>query len=195
MNLGFVMRTVVVYESMFGNSHKVADAICAGLSEAGPVDVVPVSGASAELVMGADLLVVGGPTHVHSMSSRKSRKSAEEMSTKDAAKHDKPPPSMDPNWQDPGLRDWIKALPHVKGQFAAAFDTRLDARALVTGRASRLIARKLKRHGRQLIAAPESFLVDSDNVILDSELARAENWAAGLGTAMTADPGTRSWEA
>ena len=37
------MRAVVVYESMYGNTHLVADAIGAGLGPAFDVSVVPVA--------------------------------------------------------------------------------------------------------------------------------------------------------
>jgi flavodoxin len=62
------MRAVVVYESMYGNTHLVADAIGAGLSTALNVSVVPVSQASQAVLADASLVVVGGPTHVHGMS-------------------------------------------------------------------------------------------------------------------------------
>ena len=62
------MRAVVVYESMYGNTHLVADAIGAGLSTAFDVRVVPVSEARPVVLADADLVVVGGPTHVHGMS-------------------------------------------------------------------------------------------------------------------------------
>lgn len=180
------MRTVVVYESMFGNSHRVAEIVGHGLRPAGAVDVVPVSAATVDLVAGADLLVVGGPTHVHTMSSRKSRAGARDWAVEDAEKRHTTPRAMDPHWQDPGLRDWFARLPMSDGHLAAAFDTRLDARALLTGRASRLIARKLARHGYRLIASPESFLVDKDTALLDSEVERAQHWAVGLRTTATA---------
>ena len=59
---------VVVYESMYGNTHLVADAIGAGLRPAFDVTVVPVTQAGPAILDGADLIVVGGPTHVHGMS-------------------------------------------------------------------------------------------------------------------------------
>jgi flavodoxin len=62
------MRAVVVYESMYGNTHLVAGAIGAGLGTVFDVCVVPVSEASAAVLDGADLVVVGGPTHAHGMS-------------------------------------------------------------------------------------------------------------------------------
>ncbi|MDP2012746.1 MAG: flavodoxin domain-containing protein, partial [Actinomycetota bacterium] len=135
------MRSVVIYESMFGNSHRVADLIGKTLEEFGSASVVSVSSATDELVASADLVVVGGPTHAHTMSTRTTRASAPEMAQSSSKKHPDAPLSMDEHWQDAGIRDWLRTSQKSQGQFAAAFDTRLDARALLTGRASRVIAR------------------------------------------------------
>jgi flavodoxin len=54
------MRAVVVYESMYGNTHRIANAIAAGLEAAFDVRVVPVSHAGPEVIADADLVVVGG---------------------------------------------------------------------------------------------------------------------------------------
>ncbi len=183
------MRTVVVYESMYGNTHRVADIVGSQLRDAGQVDVVPVSGATHDLIANADLLVVGGPTHVHSMSSKRTRAAAKTDAQEKAARLGTEPIAMDEHWQDPGLRDWFKELPHSDGQAAAAFDTRLDARALLTGRASKLIASKLSKRDFTLIAEPESFLVDKNNHLLDSEVERVMHWAGGLRTAMQSNQG------
>ena len=76
-NLGVMtMRAVVVYESMYGNTHLVADAIGAGLRPACDVSVVPVAEAGPAVLAGADLVVVGGPTHVHGMGRASTRKAA-----------------------------------------------------------------------------------------------------------------------
>ncbi|MGV1036938.1 MAG: flavodoxin domain-containing protein [Candidatus Nanopelagicales bacterium] len=190
------MHTVVVYESMYGNSHRVADVVGDELRDAGPVEVVPVSAATNDLIAGADLVVVGGPTHVHTMSSSKTRAAAQTQAPGSVQKHGPEPLPMDQHWQDPGLRDWFKVLPQADGQSAAAFDTRFDARALLTGRASKLIARKLAKHDFTLIAEPESFLVDKQTRLLDSEVERAAHWARGLRTAMEAEHGAAgSWTA
>lgn len=53
------MRAVVVYESMFGNTRLVAEAIGRGLGPPDDVAVVPVGRATPELVADADLVVVG----------------------------------------------------------------------------------------------------------------------------------------
>ena len=78
------MRAFVVYESLYGNTHAVAEAIAVGLREHGEVDLVAVADAASLNLADADLLVVGGPTHVHGMSSEHSRKSAHEDATRKA---------------------------------------------------------------------------------------------------------------
>jgi Flavodoxin len=76
------MRAVVVYESMYGNTHLIADAIGVGLGGAFEVTVVPVSQAGPAVLPGADLIVVGGPTHAHGMSRASTRKAAVQAADK-----------------------------------------------------------------------------------------------------------------
>jgi menaquinone-dependent protoporphyrinogen IX oxidase len=55
------MKALVVYESMYGNTHAIAEAIGRGLARPAEVEIVPV-GRLDEVAIGAsDLLVVGGP--------------------------------------------------------------------------------------------------------------------------------------
>ena len=169
------MRALVVYESMYGNTHAVADRIGAGLASAFEVTVVPVWAASAEAVAGADLLVVGGPTHVHGMSSSFSRRAAREAAAKPGSGL-----SMDAADAD-GLREWLEEVGPGGGRQAAAFDTRVKGPATLTGHASSGIARRLRRRGFRVVAAPESFLVDKENRLLSGELGRAEGWGTALG--------------
>ena len=66
------MHVVVLFESLFGNTHEVAEAIADGARTADPtaeVDCVRVAEADLEVVGAADLLVVGGPTHMRGMTS------------------------------------------------------------------------------------------------------------------------------
>ena len=171
------MRAVVVYESMFGNTHVVADHIARGMGAGVDVAVVPVEGATAALVSAADLVVVGGPTHVHGLSTNRSRAGAQEIAAADEDLE------LDPDAEGPGLRDWFGGL--SGGAMAAAFDTRVDAPAAFTGRASKGIARRLRHHGFTLVADPESFVVDKANHLVGGEADRAETWGAAL--AATAD--------
>ena len=172
-----VMRAVVVYESMYGNTHLIADAIAAGLSARFEVRVVPVSEAGADVLAGSDLVVVGGPTHGHGMSRAVSRKGAAEAAGKPGSGL-----TLDPDALGPGLRDWFGAV----GQHAvkaAAFDTRGDAPAWLSGRASKGVARELRGHGFDLVAEPESFLVSKENRLLDGEQDHARAWGARLAAA------------
>lgn len=168
------MRALVVYESMFGNTHAVADAIGRGLARAGDVSVVPVERAGAPPLDDVDLVVVGGPTHVHGMSRASTRQAAVEQ----AAKAD-PPLALDADATGPGLREWLESLGRVDVR-SAAFDTRLGGPAAFTGRASKGIAKRLREHGARLVAGPESFLLDKQNHLHPGEEERAEQWGARL---------------
>jgi hypothetical protein len=169
------MRALVVYESMYGNTHVVASNIADGLRSDFEVTLVPVAEASWDLIADADLLVAGAPTHMHGMSNRSTRRMAAEAAAKDGSGL-----RIDPGAGGPGMRDWLRDLGHRDG-LAATFDTRLNGVPAFTGRASRPIARLLKRHGRRLVAAPASFLIGSQNTLLEGEAARARRWGMTLG--------------
>jgi len=173
------MQVVIVYESMYGNTHLVADAIATGIKPAADVTVVPVAEAEPGLLSDADLLVVGGPTHAHGMSRAATRKSAAEAASKPDSKL-----ALDPDALGPGLRDWFGKLGQHQGR-AAAFDTRLTGPAALTGRASKGISGELRHHGFGLAAEPESFLVTKDNQLAESEDARARAWGERLAAGLT----------
>jgi hypothetical protein len=182
------MRAVVVYESMYGNTHLIADAIGTGLGTAFDVTVVPVSQAGPAVIANADLVVVGGPTHAHAMSRATTRKAAVEAAAKPVS-----PLKVEPDALGPGLRDWFGSL----GQHpvkAAAFDTRIHGPAALTGRASKGVARLLGEHGFDVVAPPESFLVTKQDRLEPQETTRAREWGTKLAAAITPSrtPGTRS---
>jgi hypothetical protein len=170
------MRALVVYESMYGNTHLVADAIAEGLREARfEVRSVPVAEASAEEVGRVDLLVVGGPTHVHGMSTTRTRAAA--VTNVEAADDTR---RLDPDATGEGLRDWFEDLPWMPRITGVAFDTRIHKWAGMTGRASTRISRLLAQGGCVEIAKPESFFVDHD-VLEPGECERAQAWGVELG--------------
>jgi len=171
------MKAVVVYESMYGNTHLIADAIAEGLRPHGDVVVVPVDHADGTLVADADLVVVGGPTHAHGMSHESTRKAAAEAAGKPGADLE-----LDPDAEGPGLRDWFESLAGVTK--AAAFDTRVDVPAAFGGRASKGIARRLRHQGAKLVADPESFFVTKQTHLEPHEADRAREWGAGLAVAL-----------
>lgn len=61
------MNTLVLYESEFGNTKKIADYIGKSLEARGPVRVSPIGGYNPSFLEGVDLVFVGGPTQAHSM--------------------------------------------------------------------------------------------------------------------------------
>lgn len=170
------MHAIVVYESMYGNTRQIAEAIARGLDVSASVRVVPVSTAEGLHPADFDLIVVGGPTHVHGMSRDSTRRAAEEASMASAGDL-----AMEPDAMSEGVREWLAGLARTTGH-AAAFDTRLDAAPLLTGRASKGIAKLLRSAGFELVAEPESFLVDKDTRLLTGEEERAQAWGEHLAT-------------
>lgn len=171
------MRAVIIYESIFGNTHQVAEAIAEGIRShftGADVACLPVSAGTAAMLKDADLLVVGGPTHMRGLSSGMSRRKGAEGEQKKT-----PNVHVESGFAGPGLRDWFKSLERpARPAAAAAFDTRVGAR--MAGGAAPRIARRLRRHGYRVVAA-EGFIVDGTHGPLrDCELGRARDWGASL---------------
>lgn len=176
------MNAVVVYESVYGNTRAIGEAIAEGLGGATVLSVHD-AGPAADA---ADLLIVGGPTHMHGLATRRSRKMAAEAAKEDDHVTVEPDAAA-----DPGLRRWLSDRPKVDGVRAAAFDTRLDQSAAMTGAAARGIARRLRHRGYDVIAR-ESFLVeDSEGPLEEGELGRARAWGAGLAERLEASAALR----
>jgi Flavodoxin len=104
------MRALVVYESMYGNTHLVAGSIADGLRQTCEVTLVPVAGATAGLVAGADLLVVGAPTHLRGLSSAASRQQAAQTGARRGSRL-----RLDPDAGGPGMRE-LAAGPRSPGR-------------------------------------------------------------------------------
>ena len=179
------MDVAVVYESMFGMTHDVADAVAEGVAETSPdahVVCLAVGDAVPDRLGSPDLLIVGGPTHMRGMSSGMSRKMAvsiEEKADRGEGKHQGH--GLEPDIERPGLRGWFHRLPRAgKGRLAAAFDTRGDHGRMVGG-AARGIAQRLRRHGYALVTEPEGFIVEGDaGQLRAGERERAHAWAVEL---------------
>jgi len=178
------MRTVIIYESVTGCTHLVADELAAVAREHGDVEVVRVEDAGAGTAVDADLVLVGGPTHVHGLSTRASRRSGATAAGPEAVDG-----ALGPDVPGAGLRDWFRLAGQADGTPAAAFDTRFDGPELVTGRASVGIGRRLRHHGFTEVAAPRSFLVTRENRLVSGERERARGWASSVFESLLADVG------
>jgi hypothetical protein len=173
------MRVTIVFESSYGNTRQVAEAIAEGMRAVHNVCVVPVGMATRELVADADLLVVGGPTHVHGMSRPDTRASAVA-----AAEQSSGALAVDPAAGGIGVREWLSTLRGANG-WAAAFDTRRDLAPLISGRASKAIAHLLQHAGLRLITEPVSFLVTKTTELAPGQLSAAHQWGESLSLALT----------
>ncbi len=167
------MRVAVVYESMFGSTRFVAEAIAKGLTARADVRVVAVADA-ADVPDGCDLVVVGGPTHAWGMSWPSTRRGATLRLRPGSGLELEPGAD-----RGPGIREWLASLGRG-GAEAAAFDTRIKSPVLLTGRASKSISRRLEHLGFRIVTPPESFLVDNNSHLLPGELGRAQAWGARL---------------
>jgi Flavodoxin domain len=181
------MKALVVYESIFGNTRAVAEAVAKGLRSTEPlkstpvqIDVIEVGHAPAD-VSDVDLLVVGGPIHAWGMSRELTRKGAREQALR--AHHQ-------PVSEGAGVREWLSRLIAITEhpQPAAAFDTAVKTRWFPVGSAAKGEAAMLKGSGHRVIAPPEHFYVkDLHGPMFDGELDRAERWGAALAHALQMD--------
>ena len=169
------MRALVVYESMFGNTRSVAEAVAAGLESGLPVAAVEVGSAPAVLPEDVGLLVVGGPTHAFGMSRPGTRESA-------AGQTDQPLVSA-----GAGIREWLAAVQLDRlartGEpvAAAAFDTRIDKPRL-PGSAARGAEKLLRRRGFTVATRAVSFYVtgSAPSQLRPGELEQARRWGEQL---------------
>ncbi|MET7772745.1 flavodoxin domain-containing protein [Nocardia sp. NPDC005366] len=163
------MRARIVYESMFGNTAAIAEAIADGLRVHADVEVMNVVTAAEMPEPTIDLLVVGGPTHAFGLSRTRTRS--------DAAAQSDTPVAV-----DIGIREWLDAaLPVSQNTRAAAFGTKAATPKWLPGSAARGAGKRLRRLGYDLADAPVDFLVDGvKGPLVAGELERARAWAQRL---------------
>ena len=164
------MKTVVVYESHWGNTAAVAKAIAQGL---GGAPVLSTAEATADALAGAELIVAGAPvlgfrtpapSILHAIEINKSR-------------YKKPP-----DLSHPAMQTWLAALPAGSGRFAA-FETRIW---WSPGGATGGIERGLSRAGYRKLAKARRFLVTGlEGPLRVGELDKAEAWGKELAQAMS----------
>lgn len=167
------MGALVIYESMFGNTKRVAEAVADGIRQHMPAELVEVSDAPLAIDPALDLLVVGGPTHVHGMTTARTRSSAAERAAGPLVS------------AGIGMREWLEQLaPVTTSVSAAAFDTRIDGPKVLTGSAAGGFSKRLRETGFRIASDPESFRVAAkapqDDALLEGELEQAKAWGRAL---------------
>jgi flavodoxin len=127
------MKAIVLYDSRFGSTEKIAKSLEAGLKATGRIETIVCTSTneipSAGSLKEYDILCVGAPTE--NMSASKSMK---EFLAK--------------------LKDT-----DLSGKYGFAFDTRLDSR--FSGSAAKYIEKELVNQGLRIIAPRESAIVSS----------------------------------
>ena len=106
------MKAVVVYESHWGNTAAIAQAIADGIGSG--TRALNTDEASREALAGVDLIVAGSPVIAFAL--------PRDGSLNQIAKDEKAP--VPPDTSHPLLRTWLHNLPVGRG-FAAAFETRI----------------------------------------------------------------------
>jgi hypothetical protein len=107
-----IMKAVVVYESMWGNTAAVAKAIADGSGQG--TLAFSTDEAASEMISGVDLIVAGSPVHSLNMSTEQSRQMARSGSMG--------PGIAPPDLSHPMMRAWLDGLPSSNAM-CAAFET------------------------------------------------------------------------
>jgi flavodoxin len=149
------MQTLVVYDSVHGNTREVAEEVARSLgrslSDNGDVQLIHIHDFKMEYLADIDLLVLGAPVRRHDVS--------------------------------PAVEKFLEGLPAcaLHGLAVATFDTRYQVQAWLSGSAAGKMARLLRRLGARQVAQAESFRLDTKmGPLSPGELERAEVWAASL---------------
>ncbi len=174
------MRALVVYESMFGNTREVAEAVAAGLGDHLETTRCEVETAPAS-ADGWDLIVAGGPTHAFSLSRPSTRADAVSKGADEGSVR-------------VGLREWLDDLrPSTARQAFACFDTRVVAVRHLPGSAARKAARMAQSAGFRLLGRESFWVSATPGPLVDGDLERARMWGSSLGrTVASTDQGPES---
>jgi len=154
------MKALIVYDSVYGNTEKVARAIAGAITLSDGVKIMRVSDANPSELVSIDFLIVGSPTH-----------------------GGRPTPAVK------GFLNKIPA-DALKEVGVASFDTRISGKdkgigirmlTAVLGYAAGRITNTLKSKGGYVAAPPEGFIVeDKEGPLKQGELERAAGWAKGI---------------
>lgn len=174
------MDTVVVYESLWGNTAAIAQAIARGFGN-GAV-ALTTDKATPSVVARARLLIVGAPVHAMNLPTDASRTSA--MSKVYGR------PGLHADVSHPSIRDWLETVPTAERQFAA-FETGI--RGPLGHGAARAITSRLTALGHTPIDEPRTFTValvtgsaEPAALLIGGQEEKAVQWGEHLATVMAA---------
>lgn len=152
------MKTLVIYDSVYGNTQKIAQVIGDNLT--GEVKVAPVGSMNASDLQSFDLIIVGSPVH-----------GGRATPTIDAFLKQLPPHSLEG-----------KSVAAFDTRFEAE-EQGIGLRILmsVIRYAAERIAKDLVKKGGRPVAEPEGFIVEQkEGPLKQGELERAGHWAKAM---------------
>lgn len=153
------MKILLVYDSMYGNTEKIAQTIGSVLGAHNEIHILRAADVKLSDLANLNLLVVGGPTQRHRIS--------EPLATM--------------------LKVLPRGT--LNGVKVATFDTRYRMAAWLSGSAAEGIAKKLRKLGGHLVVPAQSFFIERDvppegqkrrhavEHLESGELERAAQWA------------------
>ncbi len=163
------MKALVVYESFWGNTAAIAEAIAEGIGDG--ARAVRTDEAIGDALAGADLLVVGAPLMGFALPRQRQRGAI--------AADRKAPRPADVSHQS--MRAWLASLPARRGSFAT-FETRFKRSP---GSATRAMSRALQQAGYRPAAKRQRFFISGTyGPMLEGEIDRARRWGADLAKAV-----------
>jgi hypothetical protein len=165
------MKTVVVYESHWGNTAAVARAIADGIGD-GAV-ALTTDEATEAVLEGVDLIVAGAPVMMFRLPSDST-----------VAKIKPSAGEAEPDLTHSAMKTWLDLLPRGSGR-SAAFETRLG---WSLGGATGAIEKGLAAAGYRPVAKARKFVVTGKTGPLRAgELDDARTWGAELRRALAAE--------
>lgn len=162
------MLVTMIYESMFGNTETLADAVALGLRDRGAeVAILHAGDPGVHDLHGLDLLVLAAPTHALSLSRPGTRADAVAQGS-------------DPVRAATGLREWLDATPDAtvghEHPPVVVFDTKARIARHWPGSAARKTARALRHKGFEVAQHTTFYVDDVKGPILPGEVQRAREW-------------------
>jgi multimeric flavodoxin WrbA len=187
------VRALILYESLFGNTNAVAEAVADGVRAARPDAAVNCRRVDDPVAPDEfDLVVLGAPTHFWGLTGPLSRSMESQYERRLMGVGAAEPGAVNRRaTATTGMRTRLATLPPGRGRAAAAFDTCMTGP--LTGGARGAIAHKLERAGYRLLAEPETFLVEAvAGPLMTGEVERARAWGAALAHALS-EQDTSNW--
>lgn len=151
------MKALIIYETYFGNTKNVAEAIQAGLHDRG-VETQISTASDAPKTFETDILIIGAPTHNRRLPNPTSRAKA------------------DPNNTTTGVAEWLAEITLQPVPYLAAFDT-VTGTSWLTGSAAKRIAKMLhKQHPKTTVQTRSFVVTGNEGPLAEKELDAARTW-------------------